>query len=326
MVTRLQSAVTNDGVELPVIDVTNPAFAVAATEVELEAMSTQYILASTQINQMPAALRQALQTSTLGKAIMAASGTFLPGLVTYLLKLGPENLDTFSSPIDRQIAASFPAFAVRLRLQDIARLLAEGLKCPLLAQPRRPLCLINVGGGVASDSWNALIHLRAASSTLADRAIVIAVIDIDDDGPAFGRRAIHALRAAGAPLCGLDVSFQHFKYEWSAADRLRQTFEELNIAEAVCAISSEGGLFEYGSDAEITSSLNAMHALTATDAIIVGSVTRDCEVVRVSQIANRVSTRPRTMEAFRSLVEQGGWLVSQVIERPFSYNVSLVKR
>ena len=40
MVTRLQSAVTNDGVELPVIDVTNPAFAVAATDVELEAMST----------------------------------------------------------------------------------------------------------------------------------------------------------------------------------------------------------------------------------------------------------------------------------------------
>ena len=40
MVTRLQSAVTNDGVELPIIDVTNPAFAVAATDLELEAMST----------------------------------------------------------------------------------------------------------------------------------------------------------------------------------------------------------------------------------------------------------------------------------------------
>jgi len=324
--TRLQSAVTNDGVELPVIDVTNPAFALAPTEVELEAMSTQYILASTQMNQMPAALRQALQTSTFGKAIMAASGTFLPGLITYLLKLGPENLDTFASPIDRQIAASFPAFAARLRLQDIARLLADGLKCPLLAQPRRPLCLINVGGGVASDSWNALIYLRAEISTLADRAIVIAVIDIDDDGPAFGARAIHALRAPAAALGGLDVSFRHFKYEWSDADRLRKTFTDLNTAEALCAISSEGGLFEYGSDTEITSCLNAMHALTAADAIIAGSVTRECEVVRVSQIANRVSTRPRTMDAFRSLVEQGGWLVNQVIERPFSYNVSLLKR
>ena len=324
--TRLQSAVTNDGLELPVIDVTNPAFAVAATEVELEAMSTQYILASTQINEMPAALRQALQTSTLGKAIMAASGTFLPGLITYLLKLGPENLGAFASPIDRQIAASFPAFAARLRLQDIARLLADGLLCSLLAQPRRPLCLINVGGGVASDSWNALLHLQAKISTLADRAIVIAVIDIDDDGPAFGARAIHALRAPAAPLGGLDVSFRHFKYDWSAADRLRQTFTDLNTAEALCAISSEGGLFEYGSDTEIKSNLNAMHAGTASDAIIVGSVTRDCEVVRVSQIANRVSTRPRTMEAFRSLVEQGGWVLGRVIERPFSYNVSLVKR
>jgi hypothetical protein len=325
-VTRLQNAVTNDGVELPVIDVTNPAFAVAATEVELEAMSTQYILASSQINEMPAALRQALQTSTLGKAIMAASGTFLPGLITYLLKLGPENLGAFASAIDRQIAASFPAFAARLRLQDIARLLADGLLCSLLAQPRRPLCLINVGGGVASDSWNALIHLQAEISTLADRAIVIAVIDIDDDGPAFGARAMHALRAPAAPLDGLDVSFRHFKYDWSAADRLRQTFTDLNTAEALCAISSEGGLFEYGSDTEIMANLNAMHAGTGSDAIIVGSVTRDCEVVRVSQIANRVSTRPRTMEAFRSLVEQGGWVLSRVIERPFSYNVSLVKR
>jgi hypothetical protein len=257
---------------------------------------------------------------------MAASGTFLPGLVTYLLKLGPENLGAFASPIDRQIAASFPAFAARLRLQDVARLLADGLQCSLLAQPRRPLCLINVGGGVASDSWNALIHLQAEISTLADRAIVIAVIDIDDDGPAFGARAMRALRAPAAPLGGLDVSVRHFKYDWSAADRLRQTFTDLNTAEALCAISSEGGLFEYGSDTEIMANLNAMHAGTGSDAIIVGSVTRDCEVVRVSQIANRVSTRPRTMEAFRSLVEQGGWVLSRVIERPFSYNVSLVKR
>ena len=137
---------------------------------------------------------------------------------------------------------------------------------------------------------------------------------------------MHALRAPAAPLGGLDVSFRHFKYDWSAADRLRQTFTDLNTAEALCAISSEGGLFEYGSDTEIMANLNAMHAGTASDAIIVGSVTRDCEVVRVSQIANRVSTRPRTMEAFRSLVEQDGWFVSQVIERPFSYNVSLMKR
>ena len=194
---------------------------------------------------------------------MAASGTFLPGLITYLLKLGPENLGAFASAIDRQIAASFPAFAARLRLQDIARLLADGLLCSLLAQPRRPLCLINVGGGVASDSWNALIHLQAEISTLADRAIVIAVIDIDDDGPAFGARAMHALRAPAAPLGGLDVSFRHFKYDWSAADRLRQTFTDLNTAEALCAISSEGGLFEYGSDTEIMANLNAMHAGTA---------------------------------------------------------------
>ncbi len=64
---------------------------------------------------------------------------------------------------------------------------------------------------------------------------------------------------------------------------------------------------------------------TARDSIVVGSVTRDGALVRASLIASRVSTRPRTMEAFRALAEQGGWIVQEVIERPFSYHVRLVK-
>jgi hypothetical protein len=47
--------------------------------------------------------------------------------------------------------------------------------------------------------------------------------------------------------------------------------------------------------------------------------------VRASLIANRVATRPRTIEAFRALAEIGGWMVQLVMERPFSYHVRLVK-
>ena len=120
-------ATTEEGVKLAVIDVTNPAFAVAATEAELSAMAEQYILEAGQQQEIPDALREALRNSMLGRGLMAATGTFLDGMSTYVLKLGPENLGAEASPIDKRIAASFPAFTARLRLQDMARLLAEGL-------------------------------------------------------------------------------------------------------------------------------------------------------------------------------------------------------
>ncbi len=338
MRTEVFYAKTEEGVELAVIDVTNPLFAVSATDAELAVMAEQYILEAGRQQQIPAtppaALREALRNSMLGRGVLAATGTFLDGMSTYLLKLGPENLGTEASPIDRRIAASFPAFTARLRLQDMARLLADGLELSGTAEPQRTMLLVNIGGGPASDSWNALIvltcRLRArlppeSAKLLANGRVVIAVMDLDRRGPAFGGRAIEALCADGAPLSGWNIAFRHCSYEWSDAGQLREALEELRAGEATCGISSEGGLFEYGSDVEIVSNLAALHAGTAGDAIVVGSVTREGRPVRVSLIGNRVATRPRTIEAFRVLAGQAGWMVQEVIERPFSYNVRLVK-
>jgi hypothetical protein len=84
-------------------------------------------------------------------------------------------------------------------------------------------------------------------------------------------------------------------------------------------------LFEYGSDEEIVENLRTVHAGTAGDAIVVGSVTRDGEVVRAGSRVSRVNTRPRTLEAFRALAEAGGWRLDEVVERTFSYNVRMGK-
>src|SRR5690242_9011652 len=79
------------------------------------------------------------------------------------------------------------AVAVRLRLADMARLLADALAPALLDDPRRPLRLVNVAGGPALDSVNALLVLRRAHpGALAARPIAIDVLDSDADGPAFG--------------------------------------------------------------------------------------------------------------------------------------------
>ncbi|MGC2465507.1 MAG: hypothetical protein WA517_09955 [Candidatus Acidiferrum sp.] len=318
---------TEEGLELPVIDVTNPAFAVSATEEDLEAMLGQYIQETGKRQEMTVELREALQASIFGRALMAASGTFLDGMSTYRLKLGPENLGADATPIDRRIAGSFPAYTSRIRLADMARLLAEGLAVRDGREPRRDVCLVNIGGGAGADSWNALIHLQREQPELLEmRKIGIAVMDVDERGPAFGAKAVEALGGVGAPLEGMAIGFKYFSYEWSETERLRVALDGLGARQAVCGVSSEGGLLEYGADEEIVGNLNVLHGGTAGDAIVVGSVTREGEAVRASARANRIATRPRTMEAFRALAEEGGWAVDEVIERAFSYNVRLVKR
>src|SRR5271169_5306128 len=147
MKTDVVYAKTEEGAEVAVIDVTSSAFAVSATDAELAAMSEQYIREAGQQQDLPAPIREALRNSMLGRGLMAATGTFLDGMSTYLLKLGPENLGESATTIDQRIAASFPAFAGRLRLQDVARLLADGLASSAACRPRRPLCLVNIGGG-----------------------------------------------------------------------------------------------------------------------------------------------------------------------------------
>jgi hypothetical protein len=316
---------TDDGERLPVIDVTNPAFAVVVSEREVAALTDQFVLESSERREISAPLREALQRSRLGRAITAASGTFLTGMNTYLLKLGPDNLGVAAEAIDRRIAASFPALMSRLRLQDMAQMLAHGLSTALVGNHRR-LCFINIAGGPAADSWNALIHLHARNpDLLPGREIVTAVLDLDERGPTFGARAFEVLRGPGAPLSGLGVGFEHIRYDWSVADRLPRALEALRAAGAVCAISSEGGLFEYGSDADIVRNLEELRAGTPRDAIVVGSVTREGEPVRASQTGNGVATRPRTLEAFGCLAERAGWMLHCAIERPFSYNVRLVQ-
>src|SRR5579863_1939888 len=161
-------AVRDGGVKTAVIDVTNPAFAVTATDAELEAMGEQYIREAEQQSEIPEAVREALRNSLLGRGLMAAGGTFLDGMTTYLLKLGPDNLGDEFTPIDRRIAASFPVFAVRLRLQDMARLMAEGLEGTVGEEPERPICLVNIAGGPGADSWNTLICLREARAGLLE--------------------------------------------------------------------------------------------------------------------------------------------------------------
>ena len=310
---------------LPVVDVTNPAFAISPSADEMAAMTAQFVKESTQSQEISPEIRAALSRSRLGSGLMAARGTFLTGLNTYFLKLGPDNLPADFHPIDRRIAASFPAVTARLRLQDMAALVSDGVSRSLAEDPDRALHLVNIAGGPSADSWNVLIKLRHANPAITHRAIAVSVLDVDEQGPAFGGRAFEALRAGDSPLAGLLIRFNHEQYNWSAFQELNRILGPANLKQSVCAVSSEGGLFEYGSDDEIVGNLTALLELTPADAIVVGSACRESELTHI-HAGIGVTLRPRTREAFAALVEQGGWKVETLIERPFHDSVRLVKR
>lgn len=327
MTTNVLYAAADGGQSLPVIDVTNSAFRVAPSEQELSALTAQFLEEQQRQQPLSAAMMEALRASTLGRAVMASAGSYLSGMATYRMKLGPANLGPDAGMIDLGIASSFPAFGARLRLQDMAQLQAEVLAPIIAKSPERGVCLLNIAGGACADSWNALIAVNKANpGLLTGRAVTIVALDIDDSGPAFGQQALARLQQPDGPLGGLRIRLEHIPYQWNEAGALAELLAQREAAGMACVASSEGGLFEYGEDVEIVANLAALRAGTADDAAVVGSVTRKCELQDVLQRNNLAKLKPRTLEEFGLLARQAGWTMERAIERPFTFNVRLKRR
>jgi hypothetical protein len=319
------------GQKLPVIDVTQPCFALADDPAANAALSSAYVEAERRRAWTPRfltrlMLRLAARQSRLLHALLyphPQSG-FLDGLTTYILKLGAENLPPpFDGKIDRRIAGAPPVVAMRLRLQQCATLLAEGLTNPLRDAPSAPLHLINIGGGTAIDSLNALILLKRDAPELLRRPIQILVLDIESAAPAFGASALAALTRDGRALAGLEIAFGHEFYDWNQTEPLDDLVRQVAAQGGILAASSEGGLFEYGSDAAIVANLKALHNRNHGANVVVGSVTR-ADAMRRDLIANsRFKLVPRGVEGFVPLAERGGFALEKVKDTPISDQVLL---
>ncbi len=317
-------ALTKDGVELPVIDITHPAFALSVTDAEQRELIQKFLREPVPFHFLPKRLRTALlqfllRNSMLAEGIRQSQDSFMTGMHTYLLKLGPDMLPTaYANPIDRRIAVSLPALAVRLRLQDVASLMADTVLPHLSYAPSRPLHLLNIAGGPAIDSLNTLILLcKNHLGILEEREIFLDVLDLDDAGPTFAQAALSALSAPGSLLHGIHVVFRAIHYNWSNTTPLKQVLEETGSKEALILCSSEGGLFEYGSDDDVVANLKVLRS--APEVVgVAGSATRADEPIQRLHKISSAKTRPRGLAAFGALVQSAGWDVAQVVERPFS--------
>jgi hypothetical protein len=328
-------AVTDDGLELPIIDITHPAFEVSLNETELESLLQQYIQEVKGPQNTPPFVRNLLfglmrKRSVIMRGLMGATGTFMSGMNTYFMKLGPDNLNkSYFSSIDRRIAASAAGVYMRLRLQDMAHLLTDAL-VPLLSDRKDAILhLLNIGGGAAIDSLNTLILIRKQyPDLLAGRHIFIHSLDQDTSGPNFGAQALASLRTEDAPLHGLEVSFQHVPYNWSNFVELQSLVEPFQDEASITAVSSEGALYEYGSDEDIAGNLQVLGEITPADAVVAGSVTRADDLGRMlngAGLGSRAAIQFRGLEAFKALAFHSGWEVREIINRPLSHNVLLQK-
>ncbi|WP_119270769.1 hypothetical protein [Taklimakanibacter deserti] len=194
------------------------------------------------------------------------------------MKLGADNLvPPFDSPADRRFAASPHITLMRLRTQQVASLIAEAIAADQAFASDAPLHLVNVTGGPALDSINSLILLKHREPRLLQRPIVIHVLDRNEDGALFGANALAVLKEDDNPLAGVDAAFVHHDYDWNTAQDLERLLEKLTAAGGVVGASSEGGLFEYGSDDAIIADLRVLHEYSR---FIAGSVTSGDEIRR----------------------------------------------
>lgn len=105
-------ATTADGVRLPVIDVTHPAFAIPDDPASLAARNDAFAAWDRRNRRMPAFIsrllfRLAARRSALIQKILASDADYLDSITTYMMKLGANNLPAgFDSPMDRRIAAA----------------------------------------------------------------------------------------------------------------------------------------------------------------------------------------------------------------------------
>jgi hypothetical protein len=309
------TATTQSGLTLPVIDVTNPSFFVPDDPASRAARRAAFAAWIRERSRVPRfvtriLMRIAARRSLLLRALFQSDKGYLDGLSTYIMKLGPEHLPAgFDSPMDRKFASSPHVVMVRLRTQQVAYLLADALSRALSKDATAPLALINIAGGPALDSINAIILIKRAQPDLLKRRIVIQVLDAQAEGATFGANALAALQAKGAPLDGVDITFEHRAYDWNETTPLVDLLAGLNAKRAIIVASSEGGLFEYGTDEAVIANLKALHAGGVSD--VAGSVTSNSELRKRMMAQTRFKLYPRGIEGFAPLAQAAGYVIAR---------------
>jgi hypothetical protein len=323
---ELSYAFTSDGVELPVLDITHPLFNSCTDDRVLKKM-IPYVEKNGEknaekFNRIPLFIKKYLADRSFAMSELLLKGgenSFASGITTLMMKLGPDLIGKGKKRFwDRQVNKGFGALLIRMRVRDISIIQADATVPLLIRNPGKSLCFINIAGGAASDSINALFLIQKENpELLKNRKTEINVLDIDTFGPSFAEKSIDILKSPGRKFHDLDISFRHIHYDWNNSGKLAELLSERREWLQVC--SSEGGLFEYCSDEVILNNLNTIYAHSGDEIIIAGSLVHDIKTVDAGMIgALKISTniKPRFLgiEGLKRLSKPVGWKVESIKE------------
>jgi hypothetical protein len=273
---------TDTGLELPVLDITHPLFEESIDENSLAGQRTQSSPTAAMIRAMPEAQRKMITdhsyiwgTHFSGKV----ETNYLSGMGTYMLKLGPRLVGGGEErTIDRKATMGVSGIAARMRLRDLCRLQAKDLSSLLTAHPGERLCLINIAGGAAADTFNTIRLLQRRDPTLLlDRRIEIHLLEIDTIGAHFAEKSLVALQEPGGDFETLDLDFRFHNRSWADEAAWKEILKDRGRDIVLC--SSEGGLFEYGRDGEIHTVLEILAGCPSLSMGITGSCLLDRETI-----------------------------------------------
>jgi hypothetical protein len=332
----LAYAFAENGIELPVLDITHSQFLSSIDEEQLSEVSKtsfQKMLALGEMSddQKKAYHEHLSKSYIFGRVFMSdPNANFLNGMSTYVYKLGPSLIGGEKErELDRSLSMGIGGVSVRMRIRDLCKLQVDVLTPRLKSSPGKDLCFINIAGGAASDSINTLILiLKENPGLLKNRKIEITVLDIDTISPHFARQCIEALKQQKHYFYGLDVTFDHINYNWNDPDELIQLLS--NRKQCIVLCTSEGGLFEYGTDGDIIQNLNAIYDHTPDDTLIAGTIIHDLDKVdpTVPAMAKATNAGLRFLgtTGLAGLLEKTNWRLENIIEKNPIYVIFTLKK
>jgi hypothetical protein len=317
----LSYAVADNGMDLPVLDITHPLFIASINESRLEALGKQALAKARGFQRLPEFYKRFLGKRSFilgGMLLKERHGAYLDGMSTMMTKLGPGLIGGgWRRFIDRKVSQGFGPMTHRMRLRDICRMQADELMPLLREAPGKKLCFINIAGGPGSDSINTLFLIQEQEpDLLAGRSIEIVILDIDRFGPHFAEASIRSLRQPGGRLHGLDVSTSIVSYDWNDVAVLREALRSRR--ECITLGASEGGVFVYGSDDAIRRNLIAFAEHAPQELVVVGDLERDEGSVHPSVPTTSAlfgfGTRFIGIEGLRRILEGTDWRIGRTIE------------
>ena len=329
---------TSNGVELPVLDITHPGFISTINEDRLIKLIS-YVEKNAEknaekFNKIPAYIKKYWIKHSFAMAELIESDnevSFATGISTLMMKLGPILIGKGRRRFwDRMVTKGFGSLMIRMRARDMSICQAVSI-IPLLAKSKeKNLCFINIAGGSACDSINALfLILQKDPALLKNRKVEINVLDIDTGGPAFAERCITALKEPGGKFKGLDITFRHIPYDWNDTQKLAELLSERKEWLQLCA--SEGGLFEYCSDEVIIRNLKTIYDCSNEDVIIAGTLlhdisTIDAGIVAALKISSSIKLSFLGVNGLKRIAEPLHWKLSSTIEGNPRYLVFALKK